>query len=157
KPSRKIRSGVISNAISNLLIGKSSCVPSWTRYHGRVRCPAQGVSTMQRQVRLLVSCLATVLVLAAARADGPGDNVVDKVRRVPKAGIEVPDTDRTELQSGLDALTSSIQTLRGHTDPKIVELLPDVIIFQKAIHDALTYHEFFAPGDIAKAKRLLTV
>jgi hypothetical protein len=112
---------------------------------------------MQRQVWLLGSCLATVLVLAAARADGPGDNVPEKVRRVPKAGIEVPDTDRTELQSGLDALTSSIQTLRERTDPKIVELLPDVIIFQKAIHDALTYHEFFAPGDITKAERLLTV
>ena len=37
------------------------------------------------------------------RADGPGDNVPNKVRPVPPPGVEVPKADREELEQGLAA------------------------------------------------------
>ena len=41
------------------------------------------------------------------------------------------------------------------TDARTRDLLPDVQIYRKAVHDALTFREFFAPREIAKAKALL--
>ncbi|HEU5118300.1 MAG TPA: prolyl oligopeptidase family serine peptidase, partial [Isosphaeraceae bacterium] len=40
-------------------------------------------------------------------------------------------------------------------DARTLSLLPDVLIFHKAVHDALKYQEFFAPNEIKKAKTLL--
>ena len=41
-----------------------------------------------------------VLVLNAARADGPADNIPATVRRIPKLGIEVPAERRAKLEAG---------------------------------------------------------
>jgi hypothetical protein len=55
--------------------------------------------------------LAMLLVAASARADGPGDNLPDKVRPVPPPGIRIADTDREELQKGSDELGQQIESL----------------------------------------------
>ncbi|HTU24833.1 MAG TPA: hypothetical protein VMF30_05520 [Pirellulales bacterium] len=41
---------------------------------------------------------AISLSISAALADGPGDNLADKVRRVPPPGIEVPAEDAKRLE-----------------------------------------------------------
>ena len=47
-----------------------------------------------------VTALCVLVTLAAgALADGPQDNLPDKVRPVPPAGIKVPDADQQELTS----------------------------------------------------------
>jgi len=97
-----------------------------------------------------MSSVLLCLTLAAV-ADGPQDNLPDSVRRVPKLGIDVPDADRKELEHGLTALKALIDRL-GERTP---ELLPDVQIYWKAVHDALEYREFFADNELAKAKDLL--
>jgi dienelactone hydrolase len=79
-----------------------------------------------------------------ALGDGLRDNVPEKVRPIPPLGIEIPDADRKELQTQLDQLEA-----RAH------KLLPDVQIFSKAVHDALTYNEIFDLNEIPKAKSLL--
>ncbi|QDT49548.1 Prolyl oligopeptidase family protein [Symmachiella dynata] len=99
-------------------------------------------------------CLA-VLLGRVAFADGLRDNDPTTVRPVPRPGIEVPDEDRQQLKAGLSELNSLIAQLKGKKDPLAVELLPDVEIYHRAVSDALTYNEFFAPGDIAAAKELL--
>lgn len=101
--------------------------------------------------------LALILSAPVARADGPADNIPANVRRIPALGIEVAADDRKELESGLDALGRSIDGLaeKARKDAKTAELLPDVLIYQKAVHDALTYREFFNARDIPKAKALL--
>lgn len=103
----------------------------------------------------------TSLFLAAlslsALADGPKDNSPDQVRPIPPAGIPVPDTERSTLQSGLDSLASEIKGLRVALakKPSLEALLPDVEIFHKAVDWALRYNEFFKPTEFATAKSLL--
>jgi len=91
----------------------------------------------------------------AARGDGPADNVAAKVRQVPKVGIEVAPADREALEAGLGELARSIDGLAGRKDAKVSGLLSDVRIFHKAVRDALTYREFFAEADVARARELL--
>lgn len=48
-----------------------------------------------------------------------------------------------------------LSCINAQKDEKLRELIPDVEIFHRAVDSALTYQEFFAPGDIAKGKSLL--
>jgi dienelactone hydrolase len=104
---------------------------------------------------VLLASLAIVALALAAWADGPQDNLPDSVRRIPKAGIEVPRETRAELEQGLGELGAAIERLAQKRDARVSELLPDVRIFWKAVHDALVYQEFFAPQELAKARNLL--
>jgi dienelactone hydrolase len=102
----------------------------------------------------------SVLTMApvASLADGPADNIADKVRSVPPLGIEVPEADRKELQEGLKSLDTLIRRIRltKHADQgRVMSLLPDVEIFSRAIHQGLEYREFFSPGDVKNAKSVL--
>ncbi len=102
--------------------------------------------------------LAFLLALALtplAQADGPSDNRADQVRRIPRAGIAVPEADRAELEQGLASLRAKLDRLSMSEAPQAEALRPDVEIFDKAVHDALTYGEFFAPAEIGKARALL--
>ncbi|HEY2147919.1 MAG TPA: hypothetical protein VGH32_08280, partial [Pirellulales bacterium] len=95
------------------------------------------------------------LCLEFSRADGPADNQPNSVRAIPPAGVGVRDADRKELDEGLAAIGDSLKKLAERKDSRTQRLLPDVQVFQKAVHDALEYTEFFAAGDIEKAKSLL--
>jgi hypothetical protein len=68
---------------------------------------------------------------------------------LPPPGIEVPASDRAELQSGLEHLHAATAKLGGHP------LAADVLIYEKAVRYALEYQEFFKADEIAKAKMLL--
>src|SRR5882724_10298452 len=102
--------------------------------------------------------LLMLTVGLALYADGPGDNLPDKVRRIPPPGIAVPDADRAELLAGIDELGKEIDALRTalKNKPVSLELLPDVQIFHNAARYALNHHEFHKPAEIAQAKGLLT-
>jgi pimeloyl-ACP methyl ester carboxylesterase len=103
--------------------------------------------------------LALMLLLAGAplHADGPGDNLADKVRPVPPPGIVVPAAERAVLEAGLQDLGKEIEALRAvfKAKPAFLELLPDVQVYHKAVQVALAYHEFFNAREIPIAKTLL--
>ena len=101
-------------------------------------------------VSLLVGCFAV-----SASADGPADNLPDQVRPIPRPGIEVPQERAKSLQEGLDVLEKKLTSLRTSGDKKVRELVPDVAIYWKAVHDALTFHEFFDEKELAIADELL--
>jgi hypothetical protein len=107
------------------------------------------------------SCLSAFLIIvataSASPADGPGDNLVDKVRPVPPPGIAVPPNDAAELKNSLAQLGREIDSLRLQLQAKsdLLDLLPDVQIYFNAVHYALIYHEFFKPAEIAVARTLL--
>ncbi len=103
------------------------------------------------------SLLVLLALPLAALADGPRDNNPDSVRPVPPPGIKVPDADRQELQAGLDELGRQIDGLRTALKgkPALLELLPDVEVYHKAVRYALQYDEFYKPAEIATAKTLL--
>jgi hypothetical protein len=92
-----------------------------------------------------------------ALADGPLDNLPDKVRRIPPPGIKIADEVRADLQQRCDALGKTIDELRNtlKSKPALLALLPDVQIFHKAVHDALKYDEFHVPAETTTAGRLL--
>ena len=94
-----------------------------------------------------------------ALADGPQDNLADQVRRIPKLGVEVSDADRVALEQGLKELGDAIKALQAKAgkDQWLAELLPDVEIFHRAVHDGLTYQEFFTPKEVTTAKDLLKI
>jgi hypothetical protein len=100
-----------------------------------------------------------IVVLAAAHlhADGPSDNLPNKVRSVPPPGMLVPAADQAELEAGVLELGKEIEALRAalRSKPALLDLLPDVQIYHKAVHDALVYHEFFNAREIPIAKTLL--
>jgi len=97
---------------------------------------------------------ATVL---AARADGPSDNVAEKVRPIPPAGIALPEPDLARLKAGLEILQREIADLPAQVNfkPALLELLPDVQIYEKAVRYALDYNEFFNVREIPVATELL--
>ena len=106
--------------------------------------------------RLLSFVVLSILATNGfAVADGPTDNTADGVRRVPKLGVEVSEADRQELSEGLQSLQAKIEKL-GHSNIAIAkELLPDVLIFHRAVDQALRYQEFFDPKEIVVGKSLL--
>lgn len=101
---------------------------------------------------LLVCCAA-----ANARADGPGDNLADKVRRVPPPGIDLSQNDQQELTAGIEQLGKSIAELRTRlaSRPALLELLPDVQIYYNAVRYAVEHKEIHKPAEIGNARKLL--
>lgn len=108
----------------------------------------------QTWLSVFVAVLCSACCVSAI-ADGPADNQAEKVRPIPPAGIEVPEAERDDLEDGLKKLKVAIDELAQKKDARTQELLPDVQIYHKAVHDALTYHEFFKPQEINTAKSLL--
>src|SRR2546425_5772662 len=90
-------------------------------------------------------------------ADGPADNLPDKIRRIPPAGIRISDADRSELAAGVAELGKEIESLRAElkSNPARLDLLPDVQIFHKAVDWALRYDEFYKTNETQTARTLL--
>jgi len=79
------------------------------------------------------------------------------IKAIPGPGIEVSSDDRQALEAGLAAIDSAVTRLRGKKDPKVEALLPDVLVYAKAVQSALTHGEFFKKDEIAKARHQLEV
>jgi len=95
-------------------------------------------SAMVDTTRLLI--LSTLFACPSLLlADGPQDNLTENVRPIPPEGIELTAADRGELETGLTALRKQIDQLRTRQDERTKTLMPDVEIFYRAVHDALTY------------------
>lgn len=77
------------------------------------------------------------------------------VRRIPAIGIQISDTDEIELETGLQEFVKVIKQLKLKQDKFTVDLLPDVLIYYKAVDYAIKYHEFFHLEEVASAKNLL--
>ncbi|HEX7445932.1 MAG TPA: hypothetical protein VF306_00225, partial [Pirellulales bacterium] len=87
-------------------------------------------------MRFLAVLLLLISLAHHTRADGPGDNLPDRARRIPKPGIEVPAETRQALKEKLSALNRQIEELRQRDDRTTEALLPDVQIYAKAVNDA---------------------
>jgi hypothetical protein len=107
--------------------------------------------------------VAFALFAAPALADGPGDNLPDKVRRVPPAGIFDRNDERTAALLGsidyryVAPLGHEIQALRValKDKPALLDLLPDVQIFYNAARYALTYNEIYDSKELQFHKELV--
>ena len=107
-------------------------------------------------MRGLPVCVLTLLICSSAGAyDGKRDNDPTNVRRVPRAGVDLPADIAAELTDGYTSLGKEIAALRNRQDPAITALLPDIMIFERAVRCAVQYDEFFSPKDFNKARGLL--
>ncbi len=106
--------------------------------------------------RLLLTFLLP-FALAALRADGPADNQLDKVRRIPGPGVAIPDEARRELGEGVAQLGAQIESLRTAltNKPALLGRLPDVQVLHKAVDWALRYDEFFRTNEVNAAREQL--
>ncbi len=101
--------------------------------------------------------LAAIAVLPAdtTRADGPKDNIPDNVRPVPPVGSDIPAADREAIKRGLTELQTIIKDIGKH------DLLPDVLVYEKAVRWALDYNEVYDPKGTktpgANVKKVLAV
>jgi pimeloyl-ACP methyl ester carboxylesterase len=102
-------------------------------------------------------CLGLVLLHLSARADGPADNVPDKVRPVPPPGIQIAEDVRAELGSQAAQLGADLKTLREDLGkrPALRSRWADAAIFQKSVDWAIRYNEIFKTNEIATAREQL--
>lgn len=78
-----------------------------------------------------------------------------EIRRIPPLGIQISDADEKELKAGLQEFAKTISQLKSKQDKFTVDLLPDVLVYYKAVDYALKYHEFFHLEEAASAKNLI--
>lgn len=117
-------------------------------------------------------CCAFVLLASVAVADGPKDNVADKVRPIPPLGMELSQQQRTELLTrckevraswhemlaGAEGAKSKNKWQRLKDEARIAGLksfAPEVLVFPRAVEMAVEFQQFYKPGEIDNAKKLL--
>jgi pimeloyl-ACP methyl ester carboxylesterase len=94
---------------------------------------------------LLASSVVAPRLHAAARADS-----------APPPGLRISEADRAELEKGAAQLGRVIESLRVQTRGTAEErLMPDVIIYHKAVDWALRYNEFLRTNETPLARTLL--
>lgn len=84
-------------------------------------------------------------------------------KAIPPPGNALTDADRAALQQELDALGTTVSTLRVSLQdkpnlkekPDLIIALPDVEIYHKAVRYALEENTFYKPGDVQTAKKML--
>ena len=103
----------------------------------------------------LLPLLALLATSSAAFAQTPAPP--PSVKPIPPPGVAIPDADRAELTTGVAALGREIASLRTALagKPELLALLPDVMIFHKAVDWALRYDEFFDVKQVAAARAQL--
>ncbi len=106
-------------------------------------------------LRPLMVAAWLVFVLMQARADGIQDNIPENVRRIPELGVPVPEERANAMREKLVRLQEKIAQIRDGNDAKAIALLPDVMIFERAVRCALDYNEFFDVNEFDKADELL--
>lgn len=104
---------------------------------------------------LLAAAWAVLAAASTLRADGPADNVAEKVRPIPPPGIEIPADDKRALSEGANRLGTAIEALRADVPAAVRSRLPDVQIFHKAVDWAVRYGEIFATNEVQAARAQL--
>lgn len=104
------------------------------------------------KLHLLFVVVFSIMALCL-RADGPKDNIPDKVRPIPPIGIEIPEDIKEQLEAGLEELGAAIKNLKKQKG--VESLVPDVEIYHKAVRYILEGRQFYKKSDFAMAEKLL--
>lgn len=93
-------------------------------------------------------CLGVALLLSASAVAAGFEPIA---RRIPPHGIELPDKDRTRLESELERLYQRLKGAGSH------RLLPDAEVFAKAVDLALRHNEFYDKKHVALADSAIRI
>ena len=102
------------------------------------------------KIVLILLFFATALL-----ADGVKDNYPEKVRQIPKPGIELKDDQKEHFTKRNSQLEKLIGQIQKKNNPMFNQLLPDIQIFHNAVKYALEYNEFLSPKDLKKTDQIL--
>ena len=110
-----------------------------------------------RSSLLIYALVVPGLCSSFAQSTGQREPQPDNVKRIPEPGINVPAADAAALEAKLSEFRAVLERMSKElkSKPTLAELIPDVEIFYKAVHDALAYNEFYTPREITAAKTLL--
>src|SRR3954468_5840210 len=156
-----VQNHTFSHKLAHVILGTS---PQPDLYNVRRDCKLpdfmENPNTVEKRMISSAVALFSALTFATitALADGPGDNIAEKVRPVPPPGQAIADADRQELERGVKELGAKIDHLRETLKNKASErdLLSDIQIFYNAVNYPLKYNEFFnATNEVTYAKALL--
>jgi hypothetical protein len=107
--------------------------------------------------RLLCAVMLVCASVNVVCADGAADNRAENVRRIPPAGVPIPDETRAELSTRTADLHRELAAAAAawseHHDR--VRFLPDVEVFTKAVDWALRHDEFYDAQQVAWAREQL--
>lgn len=102
---------------------------------------------MQRLVlAAVVSCCLSFHTIPNLFADGPGDNIPDKVRSIPPQGIELSSEVRAGLQQRADEIRQRAANL-----PEQAGLKAEVEVFARAIELALEDSTIYSDDEVKQA------
>ena len=110
---------------------------------------------MTRLTTVTALIVLALNVAPFALADGIKDNIPENVRRIPELGVPVPEDRAASMRTSLGQLQEKIAAINAGKDASAKSLLPDVMIFERAVRCALDYQEFFDVKDLDKADALL--
>jgi dienelactone hydrolase len=110
---------------------------------------------MTRPTTFIALIVLTLSSAAFTNADGIQDNIPENVRRIPELGVPVPEDRAASMRTSLGQLQEKIAAINASKDAAAKSLLPDVMIFERAVRCALDYQEFFDVKDLDKADTLL--
>ena len=116
--------------------------------------------------------LIALLLGPIAIADGPKDNVADKVRPIPPLGIDVPQETLERLAADCEKVRNAWQDVlqsarakksnnkwqRAANDAAVKELEslePEVLVFPRAVEMAIEFKQFHKPAEPENAAKLL--
>lgn len=110
-------------------------------------------ATAGRLPVLWIAMLSALFVpAAAARADGPGDNVPANVRPIPPLGIELDAATSEKLLGAAAALAREVAETPAPDDAK-----GEVLVFPRAVRIAVEDRFLYSPKEIEQAERLLAL
>lgn len=97
------------------------------------------------------------MMCLAGAMDGQQDNAPAQVRQIPPPGIKINETDRAELTKNAADFEQEIKQARQELtgQPRLLDLLPDVLIYHKAVDWALKYDEFYDAREVKAAREQL--
>ncbi len=99
--------------------------------------------------------ICTLLFIISVQLSFSQQSNPQTVRRVPALGIRLTSQDEQEIKNGLQEFSTLINRLKSSQNKQTANLLPDVLIYYKAVDYALKYQEFFTLKDVSAAKLLL--
>ena len=105
-----------------------------------------------------LACLGFIAI-ACFVAALPAQTPPPPAKRLPPAGVPIPEPARAELAAGAAELRKAIDALAATADrdERVRTFLPDVEIYHKAVDWALRYDEFFDVKHVEVARHLLAV
>lgn len=105
---------------------------------------------------LALCCFALVIstaVVHSANADGPSDNIPDKVRPIPPEGIAIPDETREQLLSAADELSADTDKQKNADSRDRAQ----VKVIARAVRMAVEDGMFYSNKEVEQTRALLKV